>query len=128
MTIRPATPADAPAIAHIHVATWQATYTGIVPEAYLSSLNEADFTTRWTEWLHGDASIPICVAEEQQALTGFAAGGPIRKPTSGYDAELYALYVLPNAQQTGAGRRLVAHIAQNLRNQGRTDMLVLGPP
>ncbi len=95
MTIRPATPADAAAIARIHVATWQATYKGIVPEAYLSSLSGPDFTTRWSEWLHGDTSIPICVAEKQQALIGFAAGGPIRKPTSGYDAELYALYVLP---------------------------------
>ncbi len=41
MNIRPATAEDAPAIAHIHVTAWQATYKGIVPELYLSSLNEA---------------------------------------------------------------------------------------
>lgn len=124
MTIRPAIAEDAPAIAHIHVATWQATYRGIVPEAYLASLNEADFTTRWTEWLAGDASIAISVAEEETDLIGFASGGPVRKTIPNYDAELYAIYILPAAHRTGAGRKLVAHIADHLRMGGHTHMLV----
>ncbi len=124
MTIRPATAADAPAIAHIHVATWQATYRGIVSHAYLASLNEADFATRWTEWLKGDPSILISVAEQGTDLIGFASGGPIRKPVPNYDAELYAIYILPKAHRTGLGRRLVTGIADHLRNQGHTRMLV----
>ena len=124
MKIRTAKPEDAPAIAHIHVATWQATYRGIVPAAYLASLNEADFTTRWAEWLRGEASILISVAEQGTDLIGFASGGPIRKPVPNYDAELYAIYILPNAHRTGLGRKLVSGIADHLRSQGHTHMLV----
>jgi hypothetical protein len=33
--LRPATPADAPALARAHVASWRAAYRGILPDAVL---------------------------------------------------------------------------------------------
>src|SRR5687767_3602644 len=39
MKIRPALPSDARAIADVHVRTWQSTYRGIVPDAYLDALS-----------------------------------------------------------------------------------------
>ena len=47
MKIRPAVLQDAPSIAHVHVASWRATYPGIVPQSFLDSLDELQFTERW---------------------------------------------------------------------------------
>ncbi|BDP43188.1 hypothetical protein DAETH_31570 [Deinococcus aetherius] len=34
--VRPATPADAPGIAHVHVTSWRETYPGRMPEDFLA--------------------------------------------------------------------------------------------
>ena len=39
VTIRPAAEGDAAGIARVHVRSWQEAYAGIVPEAYLASLD-----------------------------------------------------------------------------------------
>lgn len=57
--IRTATSADAPAIADIHVASWQATYTDIMPAAFLAGLSVEKRTAAWRHAL--DAGRP-CVA------------------------------------------------------------------
>jgi len=51
LTIRPATAADAPAIAHIHVASWREAYAGIVPTAYLEGLDVDAREQWWVELL-----------------------------------------------------------------------------
>jgi hypothetical protein len=40
--VRAAKEQDASAIAHVHVQSWLTTYSGIVPDDYLASLNEAE--------------------------------------------------------------------------------------
>jgi L-amino acid N-acyltransferase YncA len=121
--IRPATPADAPSIAHIHVASWKSTYPGIVPEAALAALNEEDRRQLWQQQLEA-RNFPIFVAESNSGIFGFLAGGPIRTPIEQYDAELYALYLLQTHQRHGAGRALLQQLARTLRSQGYRSMLV----
>jgi GNAT superfamily N-acetyltransferase len=123
MNIRPAIPEDAHAIAHIHVASWQATYPGLVPQHYIDALDANEFTERWRDRLLNDMAVSICVAEIDDALIGFASGGPIRKPIAHCDGELYAIYLLPSMQRKGAGRALVRHIESELRKQGRSHIL-----
>ena len=123
MTIRPASPEDAPAIAHIHVASWQATYPGLVPKRYLDSLDPDEFAARWRDRLLNDTGVTICVAEIDRALIGFASGGPLRRPIHHVDGELYAIYLLPSMQRKGAGRALVTHIEDDFRKQGRSYIL-----
>ena len=77
--IRPATPADAASIAHIHVAGWKTTYPGIVPQDALDALNEEDRRQRWQQSLKS-ADHPIFVAESDSPIFGFIDGGPIRQP------------------------------------------------
>ena len=114
MTIRTAALADAASIAHVHVASWRAAYAGVVPQAHLDSLDEAQFTERWQNWITSETSATFCVAEVDGALCGFASAGPIRKPISFYDGELYAIYLLPEMQRQGLGRGLFAYIADVL--------------
>lgn len=99
--IRAAKLDDAEAIAKVHVKTWRSTYPGIVPQPYLDSLKENEFAERWRDRIANDPAMSICIAEADQALCGFASGGRLRKPISFYDAELYAVYLLPAMQRTG---------------------------
>ena len=47
VTIRVATEGDAAGIARVHVRSWQEAYAGIVPDAYLASLDADERTAQW---------------------------------------------------------------------------------
>jgi GNAT superfamily N-acetyltransferase len=112
--IRVADVDDAPAIAAVHVASWRTTYPGIVAQSYIDALSVAERTIAWERRIRGEAGTTseIVVAETVAgALVGFAAGGPLRAPYPGFDAELYAIYLLREVQGQGLGRRLVTQWA-----------------
>jgi GNAT superfamily N-acetyltransferase len=124
MRIRPATLEDAPSIARVHVASWQDAYVGIVSQPYLDALEESQFAERWRTWITTETSASIFVAEVDTTICGFASGGPIRKPVSVYDGELYAIYLLPEMQRKGIGRKLFVHIVRELAARKLNHMLV----
>src|SRR5258708_36422890 len=99
--VRAAKEQDASAIAHVHIQSWLTTYSGIVPEDYLASLNEAERVLLWQDWLTRD--IQVYVAEQDGELVGFISGGQIREPLQRYDAELFAIYLVDRAQGRGLG-------------------------
>ncbi|HEV2273051.1 MAG TPA: GNAT family N-acetyltransferase [Acidobacteriaceae bacterium] len=120
--IREATDQDASAIAHVHVKSWLTTYAGIVPEDYLASLNEAERTLVWRDWLARD--IHSYVAELDGRVVGFVCGGQIREPLPGCDAELFAIYLLDRAQGRGLGTALLRTLADSLKAKGFKSMAV----
>ena len=120
-SIRPATERDAAAIAHVHIASWRSTYAGIVPAPFLAALDEAERTAQWRDWLTLD--LPVFVAEEAGEAIGFVGGGPIREPLPGFDAELFALYLLASSQHRRTGTALLQTLAQSLRQRGLTSMI-----
>ena len=122
-TIRKADAEDAPAIAHVHVESWKTTYAGIVSDVFLASLNKEDRALSWQEQILA-RNIFIFVAEDENGIFGFAAGGKIREEIDDYDAELYAIYLLQERQGQGAGRTLILTLASALRVKGFTSMLV----
>lgn len=121
-SIRLAEARDASAIAHVHVQSWLTTYKGLVPEEYLASLNEAERIPLWQKWLALDIS--VFVAEVDGKIAGFASGGPIREPLAAYDAELYTIYLLEEAQGRGIGKNLLSAVAEALIGKGHMSMLV----
>jgi GNAT superfamily N-acetyltransferase len=125
-TVREASVVDAAAIAHVHVASWKTTYPGIVPDAYIDSLNQEERTGKWEEWFRG-APMSVFVAEDAGGIFGFANGGAVRGQVGepgAYDAELYAVYLLQGAQRQGAGRALTQAIASTLKHKGFRSMVV----
>jgi len=114
--IRVATVQDAGAIARVHVESWQTTYAGLVPEAYLSSLDVVQREASWQEWLGLD--VDVFVAEVEGEVVGFVGGGAIREPVEGFDAELYAIYLLREAQRRGIGMALLKRVAGSLKERG----------
>lgn len=122
-TIREATVQDAEAIAEVQVASWRSTYRGLVSSYYLDSLGVADRAQQWKLRLNQGAGI-FSVAEDSSGLFGFLAGGAIRQQIDGYDAELYAIYLLKEKQGLGAGLALVRKCAQKLKDKGYQGMSV----
>ena len=114
---------DAAAIARIHVATWRTSYRGLLPDDFLTSLDESWYEERWRRTL-GEPSGHAYVAEAAGEVVGFASGGRERAGEDGYEGELYAIYILDDAQSRGHGRRLVQAVAGGLREMGLRDMIV----
>jgi GNAT superfamily N-acetyltransferase len=124
--IREASQADAAAIAGVHVASWRATYPGIVPQDYLDSLSTDQRRSDWHRILSDTVSPwSFYVAEnDDREVVGFAGGGPERTGGRTYAGEMGAVYVLEDYQRLGIGRRLTAAVAGQLLRQGLASMLV----
>lgn len=127
ITIRRARPQDAGEIARVHVATWRTAYQGIVSQTHLDTLDVAARQQSWREWLERpgvfvyvaeDWVAEHWVAEDSATLCGFIAAGPLREPVGTCDCEIYAIYVLAEAQQRGIGRELMSSLAGELAKQG----------
>jgi GNAT superfamily N-acetyltransferase len=102
-------PADADAIARIHVAAWCETYRGLIPDAVIESYSEEKRHAQWRQGLVlGSAGPAVFVANDaEDALIGFGAAGKARDPALESDAEIYAVYLLQSAQGRGAGQALM---------------------
>jgi GNAT superfamily N-acetyltransferase len=109
MLLRPAVPADALAVARVHVRAWQAGYRGLMPDAYLDALRPEDRAARYTFDRPDGPRTTVALVDD--AIVGFAT---IRS------AELAALNVDPSAWGTGIGRALIAHARASLLASGAT--------
>ncbi|WP_434451065.1 GNAT family N-acetyltransferase [Lentzea sp. E54] len=101
MTVRPAAASDAPAVASVHVRTWQAAYRGLVPDSVLDSLS---VEARTSMWEHAIPRGGVWVGPVDDEIAGFAAAGPSEEPDAAF--QLHALYVLPSAWGTSLGFEL----------------------
>jgi GNAT superfamily N-acetyltransferase len=119
--IRKANAADARAIARVHVDSWRSTYAGIVPDAFLASLNIDDRAETWGKMLAAEDAL-MFLAENETGIFGFACGGKLREGLDSYDAELYAIYLLRESQGKGAGRSLFQALMGVLRADGYSGM------
>jgi hypothetical protein len=74
MIIRRASPKDASAIAGVHVATWRATYAGIVPHEYLASLSAEQRSRFWGERIEnpGPSACLFVATTPQEELLGLS--------------------------------------------------------
>lgn len=114
--VRRATPSDAAAIAEIHVASWQAAYRGLFPDAVLDRLSATERQAQWTRLLADDATT-LWVSEEGRRVTGFISACPSRDadaPPPQF-AEIAALYIHPDFWIKGCGRALCQALFDHLR-------------
>lgn len=132
---------DAEGIARIHVASWRATYRGIVSDVTLDalSLDALSVEQRATHWREGLRALAADPSPRQAAcyvavdsngdMLGFARGGRVRPLASGvaplpYDGELYAIYLAPGVQRRGIGSLLAHAVARHLAADGLRSLLV----
>lgn len=121
--IRRAVPEDALSIGLVQVESWQKTYAGIIPQAFLASLDVEERAAVWKQELESGRFF-IFVAEDQWGIFGFVSGGVIREPIEGYDCELYAIYLLPANQRRGVGQELALTLRESFLMNGFSSMVV----
>ena len=121
--VRPAEIDDAAAIAGVHVASWRTTYRNLLPADFLTALDEASYAERWKRTISEGVG-RVFVAEDQRRVVGFASGGPERAGEDGFTGELYAIYLLEEAQGRGHGKRLVQAVAAALLEMKLANMIV----
>jgi GNAT superfamily N-acetyltransferase len=66
------------------------------------------------------------VVDDEDAVAGFADFGPSHDPEADPErvAELYAIYVLPEAWGRGVGRALMAEVLTRLRSEGYREAIL----
>ncbi len=105
--VRPAGPDDAGAIARVHVASWRAAYTGLLPAAVLDGLSVSQRARHWARVLAPSSTDRVVVAERGGRVVGFAQVGPAHDadtgPTTG---QLTTIYLHPDEWGTGTGRQV----------------------
>jgi ribosomal protein S18 acetylase RimI-like enzyme len=110
VTLRDATPADAPAIAALHVAVSRATYAHLAPPEASARLNYDHRLARWRETLTGGKR-HVLVAEADNRIIATGSVGAPTVPEMGGRAEILHLYVAGDFAGRGLGRRLMQALA-----------------
>jgi ribosomal protein S18 acetylase RimI-like enzyme len=119
--LREATPTDLPALAELHVKTFNETH-GPGPA----------YEVRERQWRDAfqvtDGSWFCFVVEAPNGdLVGFAKGVPYdHSDLSDFAGELNKIYLLREYHRRGLGRRLVGHVARRFHSQGISSMLLFG--
>ena len=118
--IREGEPKDAPAIAEIHVRSWQAAYRGQLTDDYLDGLNVEDRLELHRRALEQPPpEYRMWVADDGDRVVGFAVTGRSEDADANErTGELYAIYLEPERVGTGLGRTLFEHAIGDLRDRG----------
>jgi GNAT superfamily N-acetyltransferase len=124
MKIRDALVGDVDAVGRMHVAAWRAGYRGMMPDAFLDSLDPAARASRWRGVLAKmESGRRIIVAIEADAVVGMAGVGPARNE-EGTRGELYMINVAPEAWGKGVGTALLAEAVRTLASNGHREAIL----
>ena len=120
MHVRAAGPADARAVAAVHVDGWQAAYRHIVPAAVLDALSVDRHEAMWRDAIFTGRP-ELRVAQAGGPVLGWIAIGASRDVgAAATDAEVWAFYTAPAAWAGGVGRALWRDARERLCAQGFT--------
>lgn len=118
MFLRPAEPADAIAVARVHVRSWQTAYRTLLPDDYLDQLRPEDRAQRY-DFANSDPLKPrTIVAAEDGLIYGFVTTAPAHEPDLQDHGELCALHVVPEHWGRGMGLALVSAARARLLELG----------
>lgn len=120
--IRTAETADAAGVAAVHDAAWMEAYRGIIPGPHLERMVQRR-GPRWWENAIARGS-RIVVLDFDDRIAGYASYGRNRAVSLPYRGEIFELYLNPEHQGLGFGRRLFDAASRELANHGLTSVVV----
>lgn len=114
-------PADAEELAALHAGCWRYAYAGVIPEPGLSRMI-ARRGPGWWRRLHATGGrVLVAELEAGSGIVGYALVGRCR---SGPGGEVQEIYLRPECQGLGFGRRLFAAARAELRARGIAPLTV----
>lgn len=122
LTIQDADPADAFAVASVHVRSWQVAYRNLLPDAYLDSLRPEDRAVKYDFGSTTEGKPHTLVAIKKDLIVGFVTTTASRDPELQEWGELAALYVDPDLWGLGIGTALIASARSRLLHSGFKDV------
>ena len=123
--IRCANIEDAAGIARVRAESWRTAYRGIVSDEFLDAIDVSEWSERQRRNMaNTPPELVSFVANVEEEVVGWTVGGPNRDTESAYTGELYAIYLLPEYQRHGIGRKLTAATAIWLIGEGLHSMIV----
>lgn len=115
-SVRAARSEDAAAIAHVHEEAWRHAYQGVIPHLPLAQMIARHGPGWWQSVLA--RGMRALVLEFDGELTGYVTLGRSRMRGTPFGGELFELYVLPDFQGVGFGRRLFRAARTELERRG----------
>jgi ribosomal protein S18 acetylase RimI-like enzyme len=126
--LRRATLADAQAIAAIRIEGWRTSYNGIIPSSYLKEMNLEENILQWETILHvlpsKEDTMCVFVAESGGEIIGFVSAIKLPEPKLSKEAELTGIYIRPQWQRCGIGKRMLHKVARAVQSMGSESLLV----
>jgi len=118
-------------IAKVYVDTWRNAYAGLLPNRVLIGMSYERQAREWS-WVirnRADAQPVIVAAEANRGVVGFVsfglsriadrpASGPYSGTGGGNVGEIFTLYVRPEMQDRGIGRRLLSAAFSAMQERG----------
>jgi len=120
--IRRARASDAAAVADTHDEAWRGAYQGVIPGLELEKLVTRRGANWWDSAIRKGSRISILAFGDKVA--GYANYGRNRARSLFYDGEIYELYLCPEFQGLGFGRRLFTAARRDLAQSGLKSLVI----
>ena len=120
--IRRAKSVDATDVAETHDEAWRAAYQGIIPGNELEKLINRRGPDWWESAIRKGSRITILQFGDR--IAGYTNYGRNRARSLFYDGEIYEIYLRPEFQGLGFGRRLFSAARKDLNQSGLKSMVV----
>jgi len=120
--IRQARPSDAVAVAGAHDEAWRAAYQGIIPGTELDKLINRRGSDWWDSAIRKGSRVSLL--QFGDTVAGYANYGRNRARSLQYEGEIYELYLRPEFQGVGFGRRLFSAARKDLIHSGMKSLVL----
>src|SRR4051794_41412499 len=114
--VRQAKTLDAAAVAATHDEAWRTAYQGIIPGTELEKLISRRGPSWWESAIRKGSRVSVLSFGD--TVAGYANYGRNRARSLQFEGELYELYLRPEFQGLGFGRKLFASARRDLAQSG----------
>ncbi len=122
ISIRPARLGDESGIARVHDSAWRDAYQGVIPGRELERMIQRRGPAWWRQAIRGGTR--LMVLDFADIVAGYASYGRNRMPALAFSGEIFELYLAPEYQGVGLGRRMFSAARADMAQHGYLTFVV----